>query len=555
MGSQPAIAPERGGSMESKIARRAFSVVLTGLLLAAGAGPSHGQDASFLPAPELEARLERALGEAGRHAVLPPAAPPGDGRYADLRGEEIHRDLARLTEFSLESRRSGQPIWGRVMGTPAERRAAEWVRDRFRALGLEQVELTPVPLEPQWTLREVGLTLRAGEGDSSVPLASAMAGYGSPSTPPEGIEAPLVYVGLGTPADLRDRDLKGKIALVHSRALAGASFHTGESAVSRIVAAGDAVGVIVMVDQPGNAQVLTRNGPDGPKLPNLSVGFLDGTYLRKAIEHAPADAPARVRMRIRAERVEGLASVAVSAMLPGQGDEVLGFQAHLDGYWQAVTDNGGGVATVLALARHYAARPKHERRRSLLFLVTGGHENGSVGASHFARHHRELLARTTLVLELEHVASTLVSGTIGGHYQPTSIEAPVGIFVTNRSPAVLSALRAASEHYAIPVNQDHLPFYWGDIIGLMPTGVPCAGWIGSNFYYHSSLDSLEAVRPRSLERIARATASVVDALDAMDRKALEAGSTPFVMPKTYEGADKELMSPLRVLLEFTRSLW
>ena len=541
--------------MNSTTARSAAPLALIGLLIATGAGLSHAEDPSFVPAAELEARLEGALGASGRHDVPPPASPPGDDRYADLRGDEIHRDLASLTEFSLQSQRTGAPIWGRVMGSAAERNAAEWVRDRFRELGLEEVELAPVPLAPQWTLREVGLTLLTGNGDDSVPLVSAMAGNGSPSTPPEGIEAQLVYVGLGTPADLRGRDLRGKIALVHSRALAGASFHTGESVVSRIAAAGEALGVIVMLDQPGNGQVLTRNGPDGPKIPNLSLGFLDGTYLRKAIEHSTAGTPPRVRILIRAEQVEGLHSVAVSAMLPGQSDEVLGFQAHIDGYWQAVTDNGGGVATLLALARHYSARPVEERPRSLLFLVTGGHENGSVGVGHFARHHRALLERTALVVELEHVASTLVSGTIGGHYQTTNIEAPLAIFSTNRSPAVLSAFRAATERYSIPVNQDHLPFYWGDIIGLMPAGVPCAGWIGSSFYFHSTLDSLEAVRPRSLERISRAMAFAVDTLNELDRKGLEAGSTPFVVPKAYEGATGSIKGPIGVLLEFTRTLW
>jgi hypothetical protein len=191
----------------------------------------------------------------------------------------------------------------------------------------------------------------------------------------------------------------------------------------------------------------------------------------------------------------------------------------------------------------------------MLFLITGGHEDGSVGVSHFASTHRRLLERTALVIEIEHAASTLVSHTIGGHYQNTSVEAPIGIFVTNQSPLVLRAYREAAERYGIPVNQTHLPFYWGDIIGLMPSGVAASGWIGSNFYYHSSLDSLDAVRPRSLERIVRATALVADTLDRHTRAELEAGSTPFEMPAAYDEGGQALPSPLRTLLDFTRTLW
>jgi len=514
-----------------------------------------------MPPGELEARLESALGADEGHAVPPPASPATaeEARYADIDGERLHADLRALTGFALESRRDGNPLWGRVMGSRYERHAAEWVRGQLEEIGLDEVRLDSVPLDPQWTLRALSLSLVGGSAPgipaTDLVLESAMAGFGSPSTPPEGLEAPLVYVGLGTAADLRGRDLRGKIALVHGRTLGGAHLNTGESALSRIVREGRAVGVLVIVDQPGNGQVLTRNGPDGPKIPNMTLGFLDGTYLRKAIERAPADQPPRVRMSIQAEEVAGLETSAVSALLPGTSDEVIAFQAHVDGYWQAATDNGGGVATVLGLARHFAARPAEERGRTLLFIVTGGHENGSVGMSHLARMQRALLERTVLVLEVEHAASTLVSPTMGGHYETTSVEAPIGFFVTNRSPLVLDAYRRAAERYSIPVNQTHLPFYWGDIIGLMGLGVPASGWIGSGFYYHSSLDSPDAVRPRSLERIARATAAITDRVDRATRAELEAGSTPFEIPEAYHDGGHALPSPLRTLLGFTRSLF
>jgi Zn-dependent M28 family amino/carboxypeptidase len=260
-------------------------------------------------------------------------------------------------------------------------------------------------------------------------------------------------------------------------------------------------------------------------------------------------------MRIRGEMQAGLSTSSVSALIPGASDEILVFQAHLDGYFQSVTDNGGGVAALLGLARHYAARPPESRRRSLLFLITGGHENGSVGVRRFASENAELIERAVGVIEVEHAASTLVSHTIGGHYQTTSVEAPIGIFVTDQSPLVLGAYREAAERYGIPVNQAHLPFYWGDIIGLMSTGLPASGWIGSNFYYHSTLDTLDAVRPRSLERITRATAFVTDTLDRHTRAELTQDSIPFAMPDIYREGGGATPSPMGTLLEFTRTLW
>jgi Zn-dependent M28 family amino/carboxypeptidase len=231
----------------------------------------------------------------------------------------------------------------------------------------------------------------------------------------------------------------------------------------------------------------------------------------------------------------------VSAVLAGDEDEVVLFQAHLDGFWQAATDNGGGVAAVLGLARHYASRVQSEgapRRRGVAFLFTGGHEDGSVAALHFGRNHGALLERTVLVVELEHVASMLVSHSIDGHYQSTRSDAPIGMFVTNQSPRVIGAYRAAAERFDLPLNLNHHPYYWGDIIGLMPTGVPASGWIGSNFFYHSSLDSVEVVRPRSLERITRATAFIADRLDAYTRSELEENTVPFPVPDPSDLGDE-----------------
>jgi len=504
---------------------------------------------------ELESILERNRAE----WEMPPIES-GDvsasTAYPDIRGEVLHADLETLTEFSLRSRAAGDPIWGRVQGSVFEHQAADWIARQLRSFGIEQTRHDRVPLPPTWQLREAELVLLdAAAGKDLLRLTSATPGWGAPSTPEEGIEAPLVYVGLGTLADLRDRDLTGKIALVHGHAFGGAHHTTGEAAVSRIVRAGGARGVVVIVDQPGNARTLTRNGRDGPRIPNMTVGLLDGSYLRKSIENAPADDPPRLRMQIRAEWVEGLETSAVIAVLPGESDELVLFQAHLDGFWQAVTDNGGGVAAVLGLARHYAteasgaseasertsaqpAKSRLKRRRGVAFLFTGGHEDGSVGALHFGRNNRALLDRTILVIELEHVASMLVSHSLDGHYQSTTSDAPVGIFVTNQSPLVVKAYRDAAERYDIPLNLNHTPYYWGDIIGLLPSGVDASGWIGSNFFYHSSLDSVEAVRPRSLERITRASAFVADRVDRHTRAELEAGSVPFPMPDASELGDQ-----------------
>jgi N-acetylated-alpha-linked acidic dipeptidase len=115
-----------------------------------------------------------------------------------------------------------------VAGSPRDRALAEWVRDRWRAYGLEQVEivehevLLPYPTEVQvemvspsrWraTMKE-----DAVEGD---PFSARETGIAAHAYSASGdVTAPVVYAGNGNPADYdwlaqHGVDVKGKIVLV-----------------------------------------------------------------------------------------------------------------------------------------------------------------------------------------------------------------------------------------------------------------------------------------------------------------------------------------------------
>ena len=49
--------------------------------------------------------------------------PPSEDPYTGIKGDAIHEDLEALTEFSRESKRDGNLLWGRIQGTKYERRA------------------------------------------------------------------------------------------------------------------------------------------------------------------------------------------------------------------------------------------------------------------------------------------------------------------------------------------------------------------------------------------------------------------------------------------------
>ena len=125
---------------------------------------------------------------------------------------------------------------------------------------------------------------------------------------------------------------------------------------------------------------------------------------------ALGDARLSARFALKRERV---VTHNVVARLPGttHADETVIFSAHWDAFGigeagkdgdrirHGAVDNATGVASVLELARAFAAGPRPQR--SLLFVALTAEEKGLLGASYYAAHPLVPLDRTVAVLNME----------------------------------------------------------------------------------------------------------------------------------------------------------
>src|SRR5690606_1365651 len=73
--------------------------------------------------------------------LAPAVVPAGEEVNTALRGDAMLQDLATIVEFSKESRSAGDQMWGRITGRPAAAKAVEWAAQRFREIGLSDVEV------------------------------------------------------------------------------------------------------------------------------------------------------------------------------------------------------------------------------------------------------------------------------------------------------------------------------------------------------------------------------------------------------------------------------
>ncbi len=502
-------------------------------------------DPSFMVPEELDAEIERIVQSRFNSVDMESVGsriPIGEG-YEDIRGEDIHRYLRELTQFSQQSKSDGNVLWGRIQGSKYEFEAIQHVESYFRTWGLANVVVEQFPVfRPVWSPTTIELTIRGDEEQEDVRLMSAMTAWPAGATSEEGLTVPIEYVGLGSPADMRGRDVEGKIALLYVHTFEGVLMHGGYGPAIRLVEEYGAAGVILWYDAPGNdayAGVMYDRGGIMKGTPWTNIGYNDGVYLRKRIEHASLDNPPIVNLKIVGRSRSDLTSHNLMAELPGNSDRTIMITAHIDGFFNAALDNGTGVAALLALAKHYSAIPQSQRAYNLFFLVTGDHEAiGMGGMLSFIGSHKKFLKKVELAIQLEHLASPGVTKEFNTIARSNS-EAPRMLMITNQNPWLKDAFMKAANRYGIVMQQGSISEYAGDIKALTVAGtdIPAVGWIEIGHYYHNSSDSPDLISSHALQNITQAYASVIDKIgvDGIERISEDSQSSSSKFSSSNDG--------------------
>lgn len=260
----------------------------------------------------------------------------------------------------------------RLAGTPEERRAAELVADRFRALGLEGVRIEDFPISA-WEPGRARLEVRMGSGRAAawreVPCAPAAH---APASPPRGVEGDLVSVeSLADLAKLGPG--KGRIAVLWD------GYGASERGLRRLMARG--FGGFLYVDRRFGHDERVAVGFPGGWVRHLSAPMVSVPFPVAARLFAHA---ARARLRVTGATRPGV-SCNVVGEIPGTGKGVIVVSAHHDSTFNSVAadDNLTGVAALLEIARGLAGdgrKPLHTVR----FCSFGAEEQLSEGARAYA---------------------------------------------------------------------------------------------------------------------------------------------------------------------------
>jgi hypothetical protein len=387
---------------------------------------------------------------------------------------------------SMDYLRGLTDFGGRLTGSPAYKRSAEWGAEQFRAAGIKNVKLEPWTIPNGWD-RSWARGRMTSPMDRPIHIESL--GW-APSTPASGVKAEVIMF-----AELAPEKIKAQAAKLKGRAVMldlASIFADGFGAFAKLVAAlplfkeVGAAAIIVSDSERNNvlnAFGFTWGGETSP-LPLAQVGMEDG----KLIERLLAKGPVTLEFAYE-NRTSGPTQVNnVIAEIPGREkpDEWIIIGGHLDSwdYGTGAQDNGSGCAMVMEAARAIAAMGAP--RRSIRFALWGGEEEGLLGSAAYVKAHKAELGKCVAVLNTDNGA---------GHPKGWKVQGRADLNDAMKSIAgMLAGLSGDGLSQQTTFDTDHGHF--------MLEGVPALDlWVDMSHYgevHHKTSDTIDKVDAHNL---------------------------------------------------------
>ncbi len=312
--------------------------------------------------------------------------------------------------------------------------------------------------------------------------------------------------------------MRGKAAVIHTMLAPGEMGQSAvfDGAIQRAAAAGAAaiVGIWGYYDNYAVWQSLGRTVYSSDvKVPSFWVGFEDGKRLRDQL----AAGPTRLKMRLTTEMREGLKTQSVYGTLPGRTDESVIVLAHMDGWFDAALDNASGIAVMLTLAEHFSKIPRAQRRRNLVFVGTAGHHVGSPNSPYLRDQRADLMAKTALMINCEHVAAAQTLN------WSTTLRDTTGVAArrwwVNGSPKLSDIVLGAYQTFGVNIVGGMDPSASGEM-GAIARITPSIQLIHSPEVKHTDHDIPEIVPAVGLQAVGRAYAKIIDEVNRLERAAV-----------------------------------
>jgi Zn-dependent M28 family amino/carboxypeptidase len=315
---------------------------------------------------------------------------------------------------------------------------------------------------------------------------------------------PVVFVNEASPADLAGVDLTGKVALVMRSKL----FHRSAQYYN-VVAAGAAAMISHSIAPENLIQVgsVKRTFEVTGPIPAITLGMDDA---RALIGASLAGYPIDADVTVAATEVPSTGTNVIGVIRGVEAGQIL-VGAHYDTWFAGATDNGAGVAALLALAERQARKP--QPRHTLVFVAFDGEELALYGSYDYLHRHAVRGHDPILGLVNFETPSALGATTFAlAHSDSSPLDAAfwqsgaIGLYPTYAPMEVVPELFGG----IIPA----------DVQGFYRTGLEAATTYVDSAYMHTTKDTPDKVDVPFLEQVVTDFDASLDALNGFPAEAI-----------------------------------
>ncbi|WP_434521895.1 M28 family peptidase [Halorubrum sp. AS12] len=344
-------------------------------------------------------------------------------------------------------------IGSRMAGSEGERRAAGLVANAFERAGLADVRTEPFDL-PAWERGSASLDLTVSDRDGE-PSTRSFEALALPYSPAGSVAGELVDVGYGTPAEIDERDVEGRIAVASTTTPSGGRFVHRMEKFGYAIDSG-AVGFVFVNHLDGQLPP-TGSLTFGEEAEAVAVGVSKetGAWLREYAvgggDESGNPSVAQAELSVEASTTPGESRNVIGSAGPDTDERVL-LLAHYDAHdiAEGALDNGCGIATVATAAGILADA---DLPVGVDVVAVGAEEVGLLGAEHLAER-----------LDLDRVKGVVnVDG--AGRFRNL-------IALAHASTAAASVAEAVSTATRQPIEIDAQPHPFSDQWPFVRRGVP-----------------------------------------------------------------------------------
>ena len=394
-------------------------------------------------------------------------------------------------------------IGSRMAGSDGERRAAGVVAEAFERAGVADVDTDPFELDA-WERGSAELRVNVpdrADGETGREFESIALPY----SPRGSVAGELVDVGYGTPAEIDERDVGGRIAVASTTTPSGGRFVHRMEKFGYAIDAG-AVGFVFVNHLDGQLPP-TGSLTFGGEADAVAVGVSKetGAWLREYAAGGDGggarDATAEAELAVEATTAPGESRNVVGRVGPDT-DERLLLLAHYDGHdvAEGALDNGCGIATVATAA---GILTEADLPIGVDVVAVGAEEVGLLGAEHLAES-----------VDIDRVRGVINVDGAGRHRDLVAL--------AHASDAAASIAKSVSAATRQPIAVDAEPHPFSDQWPFVRRGVPAlqlhsdSGERGRG-WGHTHADTRDKVDDRNVREHAMLTALLVREFAAAER--------------------------------------